>query len=359
MTIARPDLTTLRTRIAADLSARILGGAPLLRHSNLGIIADVFAGQAHAQHGHWQWLERQVLPDTTVYNLERWAEIFGLSRVPASYASGQFSLTGTDGASLPSGAVIRRGDGVEYVVTTGATIAAGVATVEARAVLAGSDGNAPDLYPVRLGSANVGIAAEVLASGEISGGADAESDDALRARLLSRMRQPPQGGSKNDYAQWALTVPGVSRVWVSPEEMGIGTVSIRFMMDDARAAFSGAPQGTDSPAATGDQLAVFEYIEAVRPVTAEVFVLAPTLVPVPVEISNLTPDTPEVRAAISESLKLMFFNIAAPGVSIPVSKIWEAISTATGESSHILTLPAADVAFGVGEIGVLGVVTYA
>ena len=48
----------------------------------------------------------------------------------------------------------------------------------------------------------------------------------------------------------------------------------------------------------------------------------------------------------------------APGVTIPVSRIWEAVSIASGESSHDLTAPVANVTHATGEIPVMGTVTY-
>src|SRR6478736_4591283 len=81
--------------------------------------------------------------------------------------------------------------------------------------------------------------------GDMTGGADTETDDQLRARVLFRIQQPPMGGDANDYVAWALAVPGVTRAWCSPLEMGMGTVTVRFMMDELRASNGGFPLGED------------------------------------------------------------------------------------------------------------------
>jgi uncharacterized phage protein gp47/JayE len=70
---------------------------------------------------------------------------------------------------------------------------------------------------------------------QLTGGTDQETDDELRLRVLTRIRQPPMGGDADDYVAWALAVPGVTRAWCSPLEMGIGTVTVRVMCDDLRA----------------------------------------------------------------------------------------------------------------------------
>jgi uncharacterized phage protein gp47/JayE len=177
--------------------------------------------------------------------------------------------------------------------------------------------------------------------------------------MLLRIQAPPQGGASHDYVQWALEVPGVTRVWVSPGEIGLGTVSVRFMMDDVRAAFGGAPQGDSGPNPTGDLALVFDNIDAQRPVTAQVSVVAPVLTSIEITIADLEPDTAEVRQAITEELNAMLFHVSEPGGVVPISKIWEAVSLATGENSHRITNPVADIDLPIGEIGVLGVITYA
>ena len=59
----------------------------------------------------------------------------------------------------------------------------------------------------------------------IAGGADEQSDLLLLQRVLARLRQPPHGGADFDYIRWALEVPGVTRAWVYPLELGAGTWS--------------------------------------------------------------------------------------------------------------------------------------
>ena len=70
-----------------------------------------------------------------------------------------------------------------------------------------------------------------MAAGGLAAGSDAETDESLRARVLRRIQKPPQGGAGYDYVAWALEVPGVTRAWVYPAEMGLGTVTVRFVRD--------------------------------------------------------------------------------------------------------------------------------
>ncbi|WP_066544255.1 baseplate J/gp47 family protein [Sphingomonas sp. CCH21-G11] len=69
---------------------------------------------------------------------------------------------------------------------------------------------------------------------------------------------------------------------------------------------------------------------------------APTPLPVTLLI-GLTPDEPEVRAAIVAELADLFFREAQPGGTLYLSRIREAISQAAGEFDHVLYSPAANI----------------
>ena len=359
MPFARPTLTELRGEAKAHFQVEVPGFDPTLPRTVLGVTADLLAAMAHGAHGHLDWVTRQAIPDTAEADfIERWAAIWGIARKAAARASGPVTVTGTNGTDIPAGTELSRG-GLVYRVTVGATIAAGTASVTVEAVLPGSAGNAPEAAPLRFVAALGGANGEALAgTGGLAGGADAETDADLRARLLERLRKPPAGGAAHDYRAWALTVPGVTRVWVAPEEQGPGTVIVRFMMDDVRAAEQGIPQGGDSPSPSGDQALVFDAIEPVRPVTAEVFVVAPLPVPVSVVLTGLSPNTPTIRAAIETALREMLLRRAHPGVTLSRSWVAEAVSVAIGEDSHQLTSPAADIPHAAGEMPVFGMVTF-
>lgn len=57
-------------------------------------------------------------------------------------------------------------------------------------------------------------------------GVDEEKDESLLSRLLDKVRNPINGGNKNDYKQWAKEVPGVAEVEVIPLWNGPGTVQV-------------------------------------------------------------------------------------------------------------------------------------
>jgi uncharacterized phage protein gp47/JayE len=186
----------------------------------------------------------------------------------------------------------------------------------------------------------------------MDGGVDEERDDELRTRVLLRIRQPPMGGAAIDYVHWALAVPGVTRAWCSPLEMGMGTVTVRFMMDHLRADEDGFPRQVDVDR-------VINYLDAERPVAVkDLFVVAPLRQPINVNIARLEPDTPAVRAGIGDSLREMLMERAEPGGTLYAAWKNYAIMSAPGVVSFFLVNPADDVMPSPGHMPVLGNILY-
>ena len=94
-----------------------------------------------------------------------------------------------------------------------------------------------------------------------------------------------------------------------------------------------------------------------RPVTAELYVLAPELVPVQYQIS-VTPDTPAVRAAVEAALQALHLRESEMGAALMRTHMAEAISGAAGEFDHELVQPAANVVPSAGQLLTYGGVTW-
>lgn len=351
MPFDRPTLGALIADGEAAFAARIPGADLALRRSNLRVTARVQAGLLHQQYGYLDWQFRQLIPDTAEGEfLDRWARIYGIERKAATQAVGAVTFTGTNGATIAAGTRLTRPDGTQFQTASLGTIAGGLVLVNVSAVLGGAAGNLLASTQLALVTAIPGVigTATVAATG-ITGGAELEADDDLRARLLTRIRNPPQGGAASDYVQWALAVPGVTRAWAYSSYRGPGTADLTFVMD-----------GRANPIPlTADVAAVQAYIDARRPVTADSLVFAPTGVLVPVTITGLSPNTAAVRAAVQANLATVFARDAAPNSTLYRSRLWEAVASASGEDYHVLTAPATDVAYTASQMPRLGTVTYA
>jgi uncharacterized phage protein gp47/JayE len=350
MPFARPSLTEIIDRVIADISNRITGvDSAVMRRSLLGILGRAEGGVAHLLYGYIDWVSRQVIPDTaeTEY-LERWAAIWDIQRKPADFATGSFTFT-TSGPIIPVGTVIQRQDGLQYTALADSVVVGAVATVSVQAVLAGDSANLPAGQRVTLLSPIAGVQSNgVVAAGGVTGGVDVETDDRLRERLLERIQNPPQGGSVADYVQWALEVPGVTRVWVYPRQMGAGTVTVMFVTDDDPGGIIPSPAKVDE---------VYDHIEVLRPVTAELYVVAPVADPLNPSIA-IRPNTAAVQAAVIAELEDMLARDAVPGGATLISRMREAVSIAVGEENNSFISPTADVPHAGGHIATLGTVTF-
>lgn len=344
MPFQRPSLADLVARSAADIEAGLPGADARLRRSNLAVLSRMHAGAVHGVYGYLDWLAQQLMVDTaeTVF-LDRYAGIWGVLRVPASFAAGAVAVTGTTGVVVPAGTQLQRSDGAAYTTTADTTITSGAADVPVAALSAGIAGNADAGTRVTFTTPLTGV----VATGGLTRGADRESDDALRGRVLGRIQRPPMGGARSDYEAWALQVAGVTRAWVYPLENGPGTVVVRFVRDND-ASLIPEPDEVE---------AVQDYIDDLRPVTAQVTVEAPTAKPLNMTI-QLTPNTAAVKAAVTAELADVIKREAAPGGTILLSHLREAVSVAAGEVNNVISSPAVDVTHDPGEMPVLGTITW-
>lgn len=343
MSIVRPSLEEINKRILADLESRLK--VPQLRRSNAVVYARVLAGASHELHGFVEYVAKQMFFDTADGDyLDRWASIFGLLRKPASKSKGkvQFKFSG-EGVEVPIGTILQNDSGVQFVTTSPVAHS----TAEVQALTSGVDGNVLDGDELLLTSPIKGVLSRVECKG-IAGGADAEKDERLRERLLSRVRETPSGGTKADYERWALECDGVTRAWVYPKENGDGTVVVRFVADELADILP-----------TGEHInAVQRYIDSVRPVTANVTVKAPTIKKVDFKIANLEPDNESTRMAIKNALVELLRRESYPGGKIYISHIRHAISSAVGEADHKLVVPNEDLSSSKGELLSVGDITW-
>lgn len=373
MPFARPQLVDLRTQVAQDISAGLPGSDPLLRFSNLNILGLVQAGLAHLHYGYLDWIAQQSNPFTASGEfLEAWGALKGVYRLPAAQSSGMVAFTGTNGSTIPAGTPLVRGDGQGYTTTASGTIAGGTVTVPALANVdtagqAGAIGNAPIGSVLSLGQAIAGVNSGGVVTSPFTGGADLEVDTALRTRMLSAYQAPAHGGAKADYVNWSLAVPGVTRVWVVPHGYGAGTVVVYPMFDTAQASHGGTPQGangcatgeTRAAVATGDQLAVANYIFPLQPVTALVYVVAAIPLVLNFTISGIVGAAAATKVLIAMAItSVLVSQGTAEGSTVALSAIEGAIAAIPGTSGFVITAPAANIVAPTGSLPTLGVVTY-
>ena len=243
-----PTLKEVRGLVRDNVRASLPGADASIPNSVLRVLGDAQGGLCHLTLQYIDWLALQLLPDTAETEwLDRHGDIWLVNadgtkgRKQATFASGVVTFTGQVGAVVPTATELDALVGYETMADV--TIGNGPSAGPVRALDPGIAGNMNngDTLSVLTPPANVDGTAVVVS---MDGGVDQESDDDLRARILHRIQNPPMGGALADYVTWALACPGVTRAWAAPEQ-GIGTITVRFLMDVLRASDDGWPQPQD------------------------------------------------------------------------------------------------------------------
>lgn len=347
MAFKRPSLTELIDRVDQDLLSRLPEAQAELDTRLTQALATSEAGVVHGLYGYLQWLEKQLFPETCDDDI-LYLHSAGVPRRGDSRAIGAVQLEGMDGEVVVSGTLLQA-DGQEYETTEEVTISGGTAEAPVQAVDAGAAGNQPAGTELDFVSPIPGVSGTAVVTADgLAGGADLESFDDWRDRILERRARIPRGGAAGDWEGWAMEVPGVTRAWEDPLGMGPGSVVVRIMADDA-----------DSGPLPSSQLidTVQAYIEERKNVQAQVYVVAPDTADFAPELS-VTPDTEDVRGAVEAALQDLVEREGEPGGTLLISRIRTIIGSAAGVEDYELASPTADVEYGTGVLPLWGGVTW-
>lgn len=293
--------------------------------------ASALAAAAEGLYAHQKWIIKQFFPDSadTEY-LEKHAALRGLRRKNATHAIGYAHVKGLANSTVSAGLQIKSTTGLFYVTTGSADInSEGVATVAVRALTAGTASNTHQVT-ANFMSTSKGVQTELTLS-DVVGGTDIETDAALLARLLEKIRRPAAGGNRYDYKNWALEVDGVDAAYVYPLRRGLGTVDIAITANN------------DVPNDETVQRCQ-AYIDEVRPVTAkESKVVKPDVTRVDFNIKvklnnvSLSEMTSQIKTALATH-----FNTLSPADNLILSQCEAIVSDLIGVVDREITQPTAN-----------------
>ena len=333
----RPTLAELVARVESDFSTKFFGTAAALRRSVLKILARVWAGAVYLLHLFLGWIYDQGFAHLADGDqLDRHGQEVGIYRKAPTYAEGRVRFTGTEGSTIDQGVHVQTSDSLnEYQTTAPAVVGSGgFVDVLATAMTAGKAANLEAGTALELVSPLLGVDNEVQLVDPMSGGADLEADEAYRARILYKKRNPPQGGADADYVIWATSVVPVTDAWTFPNYPEANSVTVRV-----------ANYNQDPPTLSGDEVAdVLAYMtdRTRKPVTADVRVASVVLSPVVVS-AQIRPLSATTQNAAAVELRDLLSAMGkandtpgAPGTTIARSQIQNAIAGATGVTACTL-----------------------
>jgi uncharacterized phage protein gp47/JayE len=365
MSMTRPTLPELKRQAAAELP--LAGADDTLRRNLYTPLSTALAGAVHGLYGYQDTIAAEIFPETCseerLLNVHAPFWLPNSGRTEATTARGTVLLTGNAGTATDAGTVFNRADGTQFALLTGGVVAGdGQLLASVVCLTAGQAGNTEPGGTLQLANPVAGLnSVATVQSPGLSGGADIEDIEDLRARVVAVRRNGGQVGRAVDWESWALEVPGVTRAWAAPKLMGAGSMTVYFMRDGDAAPYPDA----------AEQAAVQAYLETTGTPWGELFAVAPIRKLVPMSI-KLVPDNASNRSAVTKALTVLFSSEASPvardsegrttlpvsGVTILRSHITEAISGTTGEYDHTLSLPAGNVVCAIGELAELGTITW-
>lgn len=214
----------------------------------------------------------------------------GIAKQPATKASStQVRIPGTNGTVIAPGdlTLLYVPTNVIYTNTTGGTIASGHLDLTVQCSITGQIGNikAPDNLQIVSPPPGVQTSASIIV--DLADGADIETNDSYRARLLSREQNPPAGGNETDYPNFAfLASSSVRSAFVRRFGRGLGTVDV-YITTGTTDIDTAVTQGLSIiriPSAP-TLAAVQAYYDSHVPLTDCPAVYAPTEVTLPVSVN--------------------------------------------------------------------------
>lgn len=360
-----PLLPRAFTRVLAKVLAAVF--ALLYRYIDAGVL-QIFVRTCSG--------EDMVINGQAVNPLRFWGDLIGAApRRLATPAELSVTLTvGTTGGILPAfsplvGALNR----VTYLTTEAVALVAGTVTVTVRATAeqSGAVGNLPNGSIINLVSAPAAVNPRAVVAAAVVTGADAESIENYRQRIIDRFQRRPQGGAFADYELWGEEVPGIVNVYPY-KSANPGQVDLYC---EATVASSASPDGFPTGPQLAAVLAAVELDEdgmaTRRPIGALVNAFSITRPAYAVEVNGLiVDDAPAVQADIAAALTDYFLSRAPyiPGLTTPprvdritvsaVGAIVEAVASAAGGTVTSVVLAAPVTTLGVGEKAKLGALSF-
>ena len=290
------------------------------------------------------WVLDQSFPQTAqgMY-LDYHAETRGITRAAAEKAVGTLRFAAADKVT----AACPIAKGTVCMTAEDAAIAVGSQWVDvpAQAVEAGAGGNVIAGTVTLLSAMPVGVV-QCTNPAAFSGGCDAESDEALRGRVLASYQRLPNGANAAYYEQEAMRYPGVAAAKAVGRARGIGTVNVVI------ATHAGVPDAALLAAVETD-------LQKKREIAVDVKVLAPAVETVAVTAAlKAAPGYTfaEVKAGAQSALEALFTGELL-GKSVTTARLLTLLCGVEGVENVHLTAPAADVAVGSTELPMLGTVT--
>ena len=234
MATQTPTTQELSAAIVGQIEAQIGQTVPLLPKAFIRVLAKVLAAVFITLYKYIGFIGLQLFVRTasgaatvingkTITPLIEWGRLIGIGD-PLKATAAELTIDVTvenQVGNLPSGSqLLGEINGVTYLTVGAVLLNAPVVSVSVRAVAdpngSGGVGEIGNLDPgAVLNFANplANVARATVVTAQTITGADAETIDSYRQRVIDRFQRRPQGGAYADYAIWGEEVAGIANVY--------------------------------------------------------------------------------------------------------------------------------------------------
>lgn len=326
-----PTTKEISDNIVSQISAQIAQQAPILPKSFIRVLAKAIAGVYVILFKYAGFIYKQLFvvtatdQNTTINGvqinpLNEWGRLVGIpARTPATQAQLRCAVQVTaQGGFIRTGQqLVGKNNGVTYAVQGDVSINASTVYIIAQAVGdqqggdgSGTIGNLANGASISFVNPLANVTREVLVISQEATGADAETTQSYRSRILDRFQKRPQGGAYADYEQWAEEAPGTLRAYPYTGDPGEVNVYIESSTE---------ADGIPTTAQREASLALINFdqngLASRRPINALVNVLPITRATFSVEVSGVTAqDLAAVQDSITVSV-LEYFEALEPFIN--------------------------------------------
>ena len=324
MALDVPSTQTVSDQIIAAIESEIGKSISLLPKSFTRVLSKALAGLWTITYKYTAWSHLQKYVAYASFNetevngrklrpLVEWGRLVGVGD-PVAATNAQltvsFGVINTDSSTLPAGSqLVHPSSGVIYITMSDVSLDADPETVN---VLAASDtDNGGGAGTV--GNRNNGdvlqwanpIAQLNTVGATVTGttvtAADAETEDAYRARVVDRFAGRAEGGAYSDYAIWATEVNGIINAYVYTGDEP-GSVEVYIEADEASSNEDGIPTDAQKAAVEASIEQTSGGLASRRPVSAYVTVRKISRQGYDVTVNGLSTEDDATKAAIDQAL---------------------------------------------------------
>lgn len=339
MSLVTPTTKDISDNIIAQLEVTLSQSIPLLPKSFMRVLSKALAAVVIILYKYLGFISLQMFVKTAsavpteingvvITPLIAWGELIGLGAPVPATAELTIDITVENQVgTLPSGTqLLNASTGVTYITIGPVALNAPVvpATIVAAADQAGGGGagligNLDNGSEVTFANPLANVARVAVVTGTVLAGADAESTEVYRQRVILRFQQVPQGGAYADYRLWATEPVSVINAYPYTSDCP-GQVDVYIEV----VATVGNPDGIPSAAQLQEALdsIIFDDngLASRRPANALANTLAITRKGFDVEVTGLVvDDTPSVEAQITQAVEDYMFDREPfiTGLSVP------------------------------------------